>query len=96
MATERVWNDIHQETTRTYIMRTGDDIVINQPQRVGIKRSAYGEDSHIVWDANGNGVYIAAGEWVAIKWTGYQSTDEGFGDRLNAEFAKQEASEDGS
>ncbi len=84
--------DISDETTRTYIMRTGDDIKISNPQRVGIKSDQYGQDSHVVWDDNGNGHYIQAGEWIAISWTGYaRRRYETFGDRLNAAL---EAGED--
>jgi len=76
--------DISQEKTRTYFLPSGDRIVIDNPVRVGIKRVQFGEsyvDSHVVWNKEGSGCYISSFE--AITWTGYDATDETFGDRLN-------------
>ncbi len=79
---KRVWMDISQEKVRIYRMIHTNDLVIKDPMRVGIKRT-FGQDSHVVWDGQGNGHYIAAGEWAAISWTGYDEADESFGERLN-------------
>jgi len=81
----RVWMDISAETVRIYHLYTGDQIRIENPQRVGIKRTQLAdgtyEDSHVVWDANGFGCYIK--DFAAIEWAGYDATDETFGARLN-------------
>ena len=84
----RHWEDISNEATRTYTLYCGTEIHIGAPVCVGIKRTylkdgTY-EDSHVVHDAAGNGWYIK--DFAAIGWTPWEgggANDQAFGDRVN-------------
>ncbi len=92
MQSERIWMDISNEVTRTYYLPNGTALVIQRPMRVGIKRISCGGaymDSHVVEDASGGGHYIAV--FDAISWTGANSSDPDFGDRLNRMFGATDA-----
>lgn len=84
---QRVWMDISQESSRTYLLPSGQTAYFGQPTKVGIKRveeypgGPY-KDSHVVHCANGDGGYVA--DFEAIVWTNKtEEIDPDFSERLN-------------
>jgi hypothetical protein len=83
---ERVWMDISNETSRTYILASGAHVVIKKPLRVGIRRSGFGDDSHTVHGQDGRGYHFPSCSFEAILWEGLGATQPDFSEELNAKM----------